>query len=191
MLHYILGIVGGGFVIYAAIKYLSIGSFKPVTEDEVIFAWLYAEATDPSHQFASHYRNEMNRVGLVLDSDPSFEDPEENNKRREVFDNIRGKYALWKPIREHTSWYKTTMILNYQSPYILGPYPPKEIKRSCLNLNNIILWGHSTNGPLIVLEGNHRWYSRYRFLPYVAEVYVGISDQNYKLHAECGCPKCG
>ena len=177
-----VGITGTGTGLVIGYKYNEMKKWHTVTEHEVIHAWLRAEATDSHHQFSENYRKQIDRVGGIVLNHPSFTNEKENEARRQVFDAVRGKYYLWAPIHESTTWYKTMILVNYQSQKIIGPYPPKEHNRSGTNLNNIILWGHNKNGPLIVLEGNHRWYAKHNYIPYFATVYIGISDQQYDLY---------
>jgi hypothetical protein len=158
-----------------------------VSEDEVIWSWLNAEATDPNHQFYESYQKCIREVGYVELKNPSFENESENGKRREVF-KVRGDYLLWKPIHKNTKWFKCTMLLNGKN--IHAPYPVSRENDRNLDLNGTILWGHSLAGPFIVLEGNHRFSQRRWWFPYVATVYVGISDVPYEVHAKCGCKKC-
>lgn len=186
----VIGVTILGATGYFGWKHRDIGVWKSVTEDEVIYSWLKAEATDPDHQFASAYKRYTDDFKALALDNPSFNNYEENKNRRKVFNKVRGNYSLWKPIHKYTSWYKTKMILNNPFRKIFGPYYPESNKSNSPNLNGIILWGHSEQGPFIVLEGNHRWYARKKWLPYICVVYVGISQIKYPLHATSGCDIC-
>jgi len=194
--------------------------WKPVSENEVIYAWLKAEATDPNLEYASYYNKAIAEQGGIKLDDPSFTDEKENADRKAVFNKVRGNFSLWKPIHETTTWYKTTIITINPFMRIFGPYPlekhirPKtsgkddkdenekvdkdenekddsHIKNfEYKSLNNMVLWGHSKSGPFVILHGNRRWYSRNTYIPYIVSVYVGLSDQKYELHKESGCEKC-
>lgn len=179
------------FLSLSGITYLTWNYFiqlRPVSEDEVIWVWLYAEAKDPKHKFAYTYQSGLKNV--ELDS-PNLSNKEENERRKQLFNKVRGDYLLWRPIASSTSWYKRRILVWGPMNSIYGPYPPpREERRTTTDLNNIILWGHDKNDKLVVLEGNHRWYSRNLWFPYFPLVYVGISSQSYKVHATTGCQKC-
>ena len=168
-----------------------INVFVPVHEDELIWVWLKHEARNPQHKFAKYYEREIKRVGGIELDHPNFTDDKgENGKRWHVFTEVRGKYLLWAPIYNTTYWYKTVMFITPWTNF-LAPYQPDFIENN-LNIDDMILWGHTTKGPFVILEGNHRWYSwlqrfwRFKF----TNVYVGLSDQPYVLHAGTGCTKC-
>lgn len=132
----------------------------------------------------------MNHGPIVLDN-PNFRDMNENKKREKVFMDVRGKYDLWAPIYKSTKWYKTKILLNDELVY--GPFKPRDDelnKGNNLDLNNIILWGHEKSGPFIILEGNHRWFSRKKNKSYYVNVYVGLSKQKYYIHKITNCGKC-
>ena len=179
-----------GIAGYTVWKFRNLGTWKQVPDDEVIWSWLNIEARDPKHQFAKFYEDAIAGTPIVLEK-PNFTNSKENNDRRKVFNKVRGDFSLWKPIHESTKWYRTTMVLNnpFKPSKIHGPYPPFNRGPTSYDLNNIILWGHSKQGPFIILEGNHRWYSRHPWLPYTSEVYVGISPQSYFQHSSV-CNKC-
>lgn len=111
-------------------------TWKPVSKDEVIWAWLNAEATDKNHQFAKGYDRNIQKFGPIVLDHPKFHNKEENEKREQVFMEVRGKYDLWKPIVDSTTWYKRRMLLFDSQIY--GPFPPSGPKRPIYNLNNIM-----------------------------------------------------
>lgn len=192
-----LGITFGGSVGYCVWKNRDINTWKSVSEDEIIWSWLKAEMNDPKHQFADSYKKQLEnaKIDLKILDNPDFQLAEHNNIRRSIFNKVRGNYSLWKPIYKNTKWYKVKMFVNGPFNHIFGPYPPKPKEYVKLNLANskldgIILWGHYKEGPFIILEGNHRWYARKKWLPYICEVYVGLSPAKYPLHASSGCVEC-
>ena len=184
-------IFAGGCLFYAAHACNNLFKWERVSKDEVIWSWLRSEADNPKHQFASVYKKEVIKVGGINLDNPFLYDTIENDKRRQVFDKVRGKYSLWEPIQESTKWFKTKIIIFPGLNNIYSAYPPKdENGKTVHNLNGIILWGHRKRGPFIVLEGNHRWCNRSLFFPYFAEVYVGLSTKKYPLHSITGCNYC-
>jgi len=185
-----LGIIGAASIaLHQGYKYSGIGIWKEVERDEIVWAWLKAEARNSNHQFVKCYKEIMGEVGDIELNNPSFSDTKQNEDRMTVFNRVRGEYYLWKPIHENTKWYRTKIVINNPFRHIYGPYPPKDVY-SCDNLDGIILWGHEKKGPFIVLEGNHRWYGCKRWIPFITDVYVGLSEQKYALHATCGCERC-
>lgn len=160
-----------------------------VSENEVIWSWLNAEFKYKNHQFKKFYDSYKNQIenkgrNLILDN-PDFNDEQQNMDRKYVFNNVRGNYYLWKPIKDKTTWYKITILIHpFMSKRIVGPYPPKNKNTFKTNLNNIILWGHEKKGPFIILEGNHRWYARNKWKPYLCNIYVGLSNYEYELFSE-------
>ena len=176
-------------ILSASYAYRIFNKVEKVSEDEVIHTWLKAESTDPHHQFANAYQQSIARYGVPQLTYPNFHSTEENIIRRKIFNEVRGKYYLWNPIYKHTIWYKTRIILNNPFRTIVAPYH-KDVKQSDPDLNNIILWGHSIHGPLVVLEGNHRWNARNKWFPYISTVYIGVSNKKYHLHSDTGCKSC-
>lgn len=182
-----LGLIGG----------ITVGTYKyttrliPISEDEVIWAWLEAEVSDSNHQFALAYAEAIaaEENPVVLDC-PNFENPIENAARRNVFNSVRGNYYLWAPIHDSTKWYRTRVVIPGPQlqflrpifPFIYGPYPPNYPPvHSPSDLEDIILWGNKKSGPFTVLEGNHRWYNRER-KTLMPSVYIGLSKTPYGLH---------
>ena len=179
----------------------AIGTWKyqtrliPISEDEVIWVWLKAEISHSEHQFASAYANAIeSQSGRLVLACPNFDDTNENEVRRKVFDRVRGDYYLWRPIHASTRWYRSKIlvpgpflgVLTPYLPFIYGPYPPgleNPSKYPPSDLEDIILWGNSKMGPFTILEGNHRWYhhQKHTLMP---SVYIGLSDEPYELHAE-------
>lgn len=178
-----------GITLHQVYKHSEVNVWKEVREDEVVWIWLKAEVLNPNHEFAKYYKDIIGKVGDIILNNPSFTDITQNEARMTVFNKVRGEYHLWRPIHEHTKWYKTKMVMNNPFRYIHGPYPPKDTY-NCTNLDGIILWGHKKKGPFIVLEGNHRWYGCKRWIPFISEVYVGLSEKKYTLHSTCGCKRC-
>ena len=167
--------------------------WKPVTNHEVIWSWLRAEISHPSHQFKGGYNRYVNQYGQPKLDNPCFTDEEENRVRGEIFQHVRGKYSIGRPLSDDTKWYKVGMFFWGACRQVRSPWPPglDEIRvRRSLDLNGIIMWGHKMGGPYILLEGNHRWYWRNVFFPYFAEVYVGISQSKYEICGGCGCNQC-
>lgn len=182
------------FIAYVLYKQSSINTWAQVSEDEVIWAWLKNEVTDPQHTFAESYKEGINKLeidgisALVLDY-PDFESTIQNNNRRQLFDYVRGRHILWRPIHKQTKWYRTKQLLNNPFRKIHAPYVPAKIGEPT-SLDGIVLWGHSKSGPFVVLEGNHRWHARNKWKLNVATIYVGISNIKYSLHAAVGCDFC-
>ena len=179
-------------ILSASYACMILNNVEKVSEDEVIHAWLNVEAIDPNHQFANSYRQAIENYGTPQLTNPNFHSTEENIIRRKIFNKVRGNYYLWNPIYRDTTWYKTKVILNNPFRTIVAPYHKdcKQSEQSSPNLNNIILWGHSICGPLVVLEGNHRWNARNKWLPYISTVYIGVSNKRYHLHSDTGCKYC-
>lgn len=166
-------------------------SLEPITEDRVIGGWLQSEALDPTHQYRSHYQRLIAEAGSVSLDNPDFNNPEENEVRRRIFDKVRGDYDLWRPIHRSTRWYRTTIWLGNPLRRIVGPFLPEPEGVRPICRQPLILWGHDVNGLLIVLEGNHRWHARSRWSwPRREEVYIGLSPQKYYLHEQSGCRRC-
>lgn len=180
-----------------SVKYLT--RPVPISPNEVIHAWLVAEALNVNHDFYDRYKHAMALhnvtsmdvvTGLKVD------------ELRRVLQHVRGK-ILWYPIENVTTWYRQYKIIPPSIPIlynlwgnckIVAPFPNTEARggkrRLCFNLNGLIMWGHSLDDTLVMVEGNHRFNSRIKWLPYLARVYVGISDDTYPLHANTGCEKC-
>ena len=172
--------------------YLSKSKIIQVSEDEVICQWLKGEVYNVNSEFYPYYQNKIKDIGDYIELiNPNFEDKNENENRRHVF-AVRGDYDLWKPICASTKWYKTTLWLNnpFTNRKILSPFPKNINNKNNMNLNNIILWGHSFDKELIILEGNHRWSSKKKWYLHYTNVYIGISDTNYFLYNETVCKKC-
>lgn len=174
----------------------------PVSKHEVIWAWLCAEYLDPSHKYNRYYQSSSKDFGTPELTSPDFNDEQQNKIREDVFNNVRGKFLLWKPIVHHTQWYSTSILcpgniverivkyLPMNVPYIYGPYKPAEQPHAQKSdLTHMVLWGHTKQGPYIVLEGNHRFYNRIE-TTLMPKVYVGLSDQPYELHHTSGCEMC-
>jgi hypothetical protein len=180
--------IAGGVVSY---KYYT--RLRPISENEIIWSWLRDEMY-ATHQFTDCYNQAVQKLGPPNLLVPDFNDAEENVRRRAIFWECRGRFALWDPIYKSTTWYKKRMLILPKviyPYYIHGPFKPTHNKNIKGTLNGIILWGHDQSGPFIVLEGNHRWYDLNKgYLPFIADVYVGLSPKAYPLHSTSGCDKC-
>lgn len=157
---------------------------KQISEDEVILRWLKVEATDPSHPISraiNRFLASYDRQVIIENAD--LNNAQENNDRRNLFNYIRGNYSLWKPIHEQTTWYEYNTYLFNPFRRVIGPYSnlTQRFDKEA-SLDNIILWGRSTTGPLIILEGNHRWYSNNYSRFKMNKVIVGLSNQEYDLY---------
>lgn len=185
----VTSVTGLSFFTYDKFKIFT--TWIPISEDEVIHAWLRAEMSHPRQQFGEYYKQYSQGLNLALEN-PCFEDKEQNDNRRFVFDKVRGDYSLWRPIHKDTEWYKTYFIYPSLTTIIYGPFPPsiQYSNNSYAKLNDIILWGHEKQGPFIIIEGNHRWYASKWFMPQIITAYVGLSPIKYPLHSTCGCKFC-
>ena len=182
-------LIGGTVISY---KYYT--RLRPVSEDEVIWSWLRSEMMYVNHQFSECYKQAEVKHGHPELLIPDLNDKEENVRRRNIFWECRGQYSLWDPIYKESKWYRRRMLIlpGLMSPYYIhGAFKPNKYGTSRSDMNGIILWGHEESGPFIVLEGNHRWYDLNNdILPFIASVYIGLSDKTYPLHSTTGCDKC-
>lgn len=67
----------------------------------------------------------------------------------------------------------------------ISAWRPAELEGSPGQWNHLILWGHNTEGPFTILEGNHRliaYSSEAERPPFALPVYVGISESNCAYH---------
>ncbi len=163
--------------------------WKPATYDQVIFAFLRAEA----------YR--LKGGGIELSDDerkclaaPDLKNDEENETRRVLVLDRLGRSGILGNLPADTIWHEASLRESdlYTNVYVifdkhwltLAAHRFRSLDAPD-NWAHMILWAHSKEGPFTILEGNTRLTqaaAAYRSGDLRLPVYVGLSKSFFPWH---------
>jgi len=167
---------------YGAWKLRNLGVLQEVSEDEVIWAWLKENVNHPTLKFRQAYNKVDNWNKTTLLCNPSFIHPEENQKRRKIFSELKELHSFPFPGSgdPHTGWFKRKILINpFKNKHgfannikCMDPFISADAQYETENLNNIVMYAIYPKGDYTIIAGGNRWNSRMRWMPYISTVYI-------------------
>ena len=174
-------------------------TWTPASFDDVAYEWVRGE----QHKLPIP-RDILGRLQTRIEkllNDPDRQDPLENARRRQLMLLLRGNLLRWLP--PDTNWYRVEFLRDCHIDELLAigrcgwdsGVDENELRMVTLRWPEDgqtdprtwvppILWGHTTQGPFTILEGNHRlvFHVRHHVSELQAPVLIGLSSGLCHLH---------